>query len=373
MRRFLLFLIPPAVIAAAFFLLRPYAAVMDYAWRRAGAVWRFVLGHLTSYLPISLMETIGTALALLLVVFLAALVISLLRRRGVGRALRRIGRLVIVVAYGAAVFIWAYLPGYFAQETYSGALTRRDVSTDELAAAMVYFRDRANATAPEVKRDAAGVFDESVDDIITLSDLVYSGVTSRLPNLSGSRARPKKMLYSAIMSRTHFTGIYFALTGEAHINDDAPRAFLPFTAAHELAHSRGAAREDEANFVAVAACLTSNVTMYEYSGALAALNYIGSALARDDMEAYTEIASGYGEYVRLDFDASRRYWGEIDEKNARSPAVAAFAAAVTETYDGYLRANGQKSGMRSYGECVDLLTVWAVERGAGGAAAHPAS
>jgi hypothetical protein len=335
---------------------------MDFAWRRIASVWRFAAGHLTSYLPFSLMETAGTALALLLAALLIALIAALFRRRGVFRALRRLGAFVVVIAYGAAIFIWAFLPGYYAPPAYTEALERRDISAEELAAALTFFRDRANSLSGSVKRDGDGRFAESVDNIITLSELVYGNTELEFPRLSASRARPKKMLYSELMSRTRFTGIYFALTGEANINVNSPRAFLPFTAAHELAHSRGAAREDEANFFAVAACLTSNVTVYEYSGCLAAVSYLGGALAEADIYAFADITEGYGEYVVRDLDDSRSYWFEIEEKNAEAPAVAAFADAVNETYDAYLRANGQDDGMRSYGECVDLLTVWALRR-----------
>jgi hypothetical protein len=362
MRRFILLLIPPAILAAAFYILRPLASVMDFAWRRVGAAWRFVLGFLTSYLPFSLMEIGGSALALLLAVFVIALVVSIIRRRGVFRAFGRLGALVIVVAYGAAIFIWTFLPGYYAPPAYAGEVERRDVSAAELASALIFFRDRAGELAGDVKRDENGHFIESVDDIITLSELVYINTALRFPYLSASRAIPKKMLYSELMSRTHFTGIYFSLTGEANVNINAPRAFLPFTAAHELAHSRGAAREDEANFIAVAACLTSDVTAYEYSGCLAAMGYLQSALSIADVDAFAEITAGYDENVIRDFEDSRLYWLEIDEQNAAMPAVEAFADAVNETYDGYLKANGQAGGMRSYGECVDLLTVWALEQ-----------
>ncbi|MDR2420812.1 MAG: DUF3810 domain-containing protein [Oscillospiraceae bacterium] len=362
MRRFFLLLLPPALFAAAFYILRPAEAVMDFAWRRAGAAWRFALGLLTSYLPFSLMEVLGTALAVLLAAFLIALIVSLIRRRGVFRAARRLGSLVAAAAYGAAIFIWVYLPGYYAPPAYEGALDRRDISSGELAAALTFFRDRANELSGSVKRDGDGGFGESVDDIITLSELVYANAEGEFPRLSPSRARPKKMLYSEVMSRARFTGIYFALTGEANVNTNEPRAFLPFTAAHELAHSHGVAREDEANFFAVAACLTSGVNAYEYSGCLAALSYIGRALSGADEGAFAEISAGYAEGVRRDLEDNRLYWLGIAEQNARSPAVAAFSEAVNGTYDGYLKANGQASGARSYGECVDLLAAWALGR-----------
>ena len=60
------------------------------------------------------------------------------------------------------------------------------------------------------------------------------------------------------------------------MNVDCPMALLPATIAHELAHQRGVAGEDEANFVAVAACLADGDPTFVYSGALMAYVYLGN-------------------------------------------------------------------------------------------------
>lgn len=52
------------------------------------------------------------------------------------------------------------------------------------------------------------------------------------------------------------------------MNDDSPACLLPATIAHEMAHQRGIASEDECNFLAVLTCATSGNAVYEYSGYL---------------------------------------------------------------------------------------------------------
>ena len=58
------------------------------------------------------------------------------------------------------------------------------------------------------------------------------------------------------MSALDFTGIYCPYTGESNVNVDSPACLLPSTAAHELAHQRSIALEQECNFLAILACTT---------------------------------------------------------------------------------------------------------------------
>ena len=59
------------------------------------------------------------------------------------------------------------------------------------------------------------------------------------------------------MSYLDFTGFFFPFTAEANVNTDFPGALFASTIAHELSHQRGVAREQEANFTAVLACLNT--------------------------------------------------------------------------------------------------------------------
>ncbi|MDR0838336.1 MAG: DUF3810 domain-containing protein [Oscillospiraceae bacterium] len=356
MKRRFLQLIPPAALIAAFYILCRNTRVMDFAARRVGGAWRLLLGTITGYLPLSLYEVGGTALALAIIALLVLAIIALLRRRNRAAAFGRIVALLVVAAYGFSAFLWFWCSAYFAPPVYYGALDGRGVTVEELERAAVILRDGANALAPALPRDADGHLILDLDEVIADSRDVFDGLTIEFPRLSGSRAKPKKMLYSEVMKRTGFTGVYFALTGEANISKNSPPAMLPVTVAHELAHSRGVAAEDAANFFGVAACLTSGLPLFEYSGYLDGLIYTVNALGRVH-ETYN-FTSGYSELVRRDLNDVRDYWARVDEQNANSPVVAAMAEVVNDTYDGYLRANNQESGMATYGECVDLLVEW---------------
>jgi hypothetical protein len=226
----------------------------------------------------------------------------------------------------------------------------------QLTDATRYFADGANRTSGNVKRDADGHFAENTRDMLTYSKWVYNNLTDEFPALTGRAIPPKPMIASRVMSFFGYTGIYFALTGEANLNTDSPLCLLPATAAHELAHSRGVAAEQEANFAGIAACLTSDLPAYEYSGYLMGLIYLGNALYKESPDAYFAIAADYNADVRRDLTDNAEYWAV-----AESDGVA--AAAVTAMYDGFLRTNGQELGIKSYGACVDLLVSWLGTRG----------
>jgi hypothetical protein len=81
--------------------------------------------------------------------------------------------------------------------------------------------------------------------------MVYDGAEALFPFLEFESQPPKAMFYSKFMSALNFTGVYCPFTGETNLNVDAPACLLPATVAHELAHQRSIASEQECNFLAV--------------------------------------------------------------------------------------------------------------------------
>ena len=136
-------------------------------------------------------------------------------------------------------------------------MTAPPVSTGELAAVTDYFADKVNAAAPLVQRDESGVFATDKTEIFAGCAHLYDPLTERWPFLAGPERRPKPAIYSKLMSAWGFTGYLCPLVGESTLNVDSPAVFLPVTIAHELAHQRGVAAEQEANFIGVMAATAS--------------------------------------------------------------------------------------------------------------------
>jgi hypothetical protein len=182
----------------------------------------------------------------------------------------------------------------------------------------------------------------------------YAAAAVRWPFLSGPAARPKPVLLSPLLSHLGITGLYFPFTGEPNVNTTLPDVELPFSTAHELAHHRGFAREDEANYVGYLACRHHPDADFRYSGLLAATHYALAALHAVDRDAARSVGEERSAAVLRD-EAAIRAWA--DRYRGRATEVS------HRVNDAYLRAQGQKEGIRSYGRMVDLLLAERRARG----------
>ena len=90
----------------------------------------------------------------------------------------------------------------------------------------------------------------------------YAAVAAEAPALGASfawpRPSPKPLRSTFALVRFGLLGFYFPFTGEASLTIDAPGQQVPHAAAHEMAHQRGIAREDEANFMGFWVCIRSD-------------------------------------------------------------------------------------------------------------------
>jgi len=165
--------------------------------------------------------------------------------------------------------------------------------------------------------------------------------------LSGHYPNPKPILSSKLMSMMNLTGIYSPITIEANYNKDVLDYVMPYTICHELAHLKGFIREDEAGFIAYAACMKSETPEFRYSGTLSALEYTLTAYYREaTSEEYARLCVKIPEQVRRDILANNVYWQQYQGK---------IAGLAEKANDSYLKVNAQEGGVKSYGRMVDLL------------------
>jgi hypothetical protein len=161
----------------------------------------------------------------------------------------------------------------------------------------------------------------------------------------------KPVLLSEPWTYTHIAGVYTYFTGESNINVNFPDYTLPYTAAHEMAHQRGIAREDEANFVAFLVCAASDDDYIRYSGYLNLYEYVSNALYRADKDAYSEVRAELDPVARMEMSAYSKFFDKYREN---------VAATVTETVNNtYLTIQGTP-GTKSYGMVVDLAVAYIV-------------
>ncbi|HWQ51547.1 MAG TPA: DUF3810 domain-containing protein, partial [Terriglobales bacterium] len=177
----------------------------------------------------------------------------------------------------------------------------------------------------------------------------YAMLSEKMPLYAGYAALPKRAILSVPMSYLGVGGMYSPFTCEAIVSDDTTPPSLAFTVAHEMAHSLGFSRENEANFSAFLVCMNSADPALRYSGCFTGLLYLLPACNRADPDRYAELYNSIDEGIRADiveyYAHIEKYEGFIEELHSK-------------INDLFLKSNGEEQGIASYGMVVDLIVAW---------------
>jgi hypothetical protein len=341
----------PLALVGLFKLLQRNKALMG-AWVSYGmAPMEQMLGRLWSLLPFSVAELLTALVLAAGVVWLVRAVVLLIRRREPIIFLRR-----LLAAVSAALWLWCGLcwlwnASYYAPDfTEKSGLSADGHTAQELLDTTVWFAQNAARLSDQIQRDEQSVFAEVQEDYFRNGVTVYDNLAAEFPFLDIPAVQAKPLVCSRLQSILGFTGVYFPFTGEANVNTAAPAALRPATIAHEMAHQRMVASEAEANFVGIAACVTSDDTVYQYSGFLLGLIQLSNTLYDVDPQAWSAVVDTYfTPELSADWNDNYYYWKALE-----SPVD----DAATQTYDSFLKGNGQSLGIESYGACVDLLITY---------------
>lgn len=232
----------------------------DFMSEKVGAVIRYALAIPTNILPFSLAEII---LILLPFALVALVVFACIKHCGTWkRVFAFSGKILCVGMVIMMLYMCGFGPGYHGTTIDKKlGLDKQPVSEDELYDLVFVLSSNINTLAEKVEYDEAtdfSVMPYSYGEMNAKLLSAYETVSETYPFIPVMRSRVKPVMLSKLMSYTHMTGVYSFFTGEANFNTDFPDYTTPFTAAHELAHQRGVAREDEASFVAYLVCMASD-------------------------------------------------------------------------------------------------------------------
>lgn len=338
---------------ASYFLCRGNRAWMNALADYVTTPFKHWLGSLCYRTDISVMEVLYVLAILLGLAYVVWSAISVVRAKGL-RGRRAYGAVlgaadIVLALWAVFCLLWGVNFWTDSFQDRSG-ITAQPVAREDLVDVTAYFARQLADTADMVERDGRGVFAVSKDAILEESASVYDPLEQRFPFLAFEDPGVKAMGFSRLMSIIGFTGFYCAYTGESNVNVDSPACLLPATAAHELAHQRGVASEQESNFLAVLASTTSGNAAYAYSGWLLGYIYLGNALYAADPETYRTIRDTLPETVAADLQDNNAYWDQFRDNAAEKVS--------NKVYDSMLKAYGQENGIHSYGTVVDLLVTY---------------
>ena len=352
-RKLHIWLLADSAALLAFFLLRGQRRLMNALADSVTGPLRRGLGRLSYLVPFSVMEAVEVLAVLLGIGYIVRSVLAVARAKGERRS-RAYGAVlgavcVLLSVWAGFCLLWGvnYWTDSFQDKS---GIYAQPVALEDLRAVTAYFADQVSRTAGDVRRDGHGLFAVPREEILANSVHAYDGITEVFPFLAFDDPGVKPMAFSRLMSALDFTGFYSSFTGESNVNVDSPACMLPSTIAHELAHQRGFASEQECNFLAVLASTACADPAYRYSGWLIGYVYLGNALYSRDPEGYWAIRETLPEEVKLDLAYNNAYWAQFQDT--------AVQKASNKVYDGILKGYGDERGIQSYGTVVDLLVVY---------------
>ena len=335
------------VWSIAFLLSRDFS---DFFNRHISTILRGTLAYATSWIPFSLAEF------LLLLSPVLVFVITKLVMSKFGESTSELISAVISVLSILALVFSAFTIGF--APAYRGTtldkklgLEAKEVNAEQLYDTALVLIDNINDMVDEIyyTEDGFSVMPYGHTEMnIKLLD-AFDDISDKHSFVPRLDSRVKPVMLSEVMSYTHITGVYTFFTGEANINIAFPDYSLPFTAAHELSHQRGIARENEANFMAFLVCAASDDHYIRYCAYLNLYEYVANALYYADSELYTKAWARLPICVKNELYAYSEFMDKYRDSTASQ-----ISDAVNDTF---LKFNGTE-GTKSYGMVVDLAVAY---------------
>lgn len=251
------------------------------------------------------------------------------------------------------IFTLSFAAGYFGKTLDQKLdLNRAPVTAEELYYTTEILLEKIDGLLDDVSFEhrSSSIMPYTRDEMNRKLNEAYAKASEKYSFIPSLKTKLKYIAMSEKMTYTHISGVYSYYTGETNINLNYPDYTIPFTAAHEMAHQRGIAREEEASFVAFLVCLESDDPYIRYSAYISVYEYVSSALYRADLASYIELWSGTD--IRIKYEEVA--FGEFFEKYSASVA-SKISGAVNDTY---LKMQGQSEGSLSYNLVVDLAVAY---------------
>ncbi len=314
-------------------------------WSRTISRWmQYASSTLFSYLPFSMFEFF----IILLVIYVIILLIVIIRRlhrfslRGSSPYFLNLGiviSLVCLIYLGTAGMEYNRYPVEVPQ--YRTLLKDTDKYIDITA----YFQDDYNEISKDLtyNEDGSLIRPYSINELNEIM-LQEFKVFDDNDYFTKKTTKAKEMPVLGLMYRElGITGVAFAPTGEANINPYITAGEYAFTLAHEIAHTKGIIREEDANLVAAYICLNSENEYLRYSGYVYTISSIYPFIyATNNKEAIKSFQNGFSNEIRKDSYSRYLYWQEHNK-----------ARKIGNFFnDLYLKLNGN-NGTISYSDNID--------------------
>lgn len=255
-----------------------------------------LLGRLSAFTERPLAEIIIVMLAICTLVYVVRALFESLLRRSV-RPILSCTAVIIAIALPLGALTDLMWPAPFERSPRAEAAYARRYEISALAELITQLNGILRASGGDIEfQNGAMHINMPRAELAARAADTYRRFTGIAP------APPKFSHMPAFMRRFRLSGIFIPLTGEAIVNPDDYASAIPFAMLHELAHSRGILREDEANLAAFYAGIGSPYPEFVWSSALAAIRYALNTLRAADESRFDALRARIDPYALRELD-----------------------------------------------------------------------
>ena len=200
--------------------------------------------------------------------------------------------------------------------------------------------------------DKSNTLHAALSDVDSVAVTFHASPLKRIEQIeeqyrqTGFCGKAKISRYSHPLLYAGFTGYLNPFTLEAQVNGKIPPLNLPITIAHEIAHQMGYAAENEANFIGFMHCYSHKDLNIQYAANLFAFRHCYRELHHNQPESAKRIVKMLRPGILMNFSETSAFWRQY--QNPLEPYL-------KKSYDTYLKANSQSSGIQSYNGVVGLM------------------
>jgi hypothetical protein len=153
----------------------------------------------------------------------------------------------------------------------------------------------------------------------------------------------KPVTFSWLVSKIGIEGYYCPLSGEANVNMRLPYMELPFVTSHEISHTLGIAREDEANLIGYLVSINSPDVNFQYSGYYNILRSVLFEIRLKSPDDFARLLKAINSGTLADFKEEQEFWKKYNGD---------MSAYMGTALDKFLKINNQEKGTDSYQDIV---------------------
>lgn len=305
------------------------------------------LGLISNLIPFSIAEALLILIAIFIVISLFYIILNPKFILNNIHSIFHYSVRSLAIIYILFYLLWGF--NYYREDYSTLASMSKDPATyNELKELTLEKIRKTNAVRENLTEDDNGIFllEDPIEELGKIANESFQNYKVGDLSLDGNYGKIKPAFLSKYMSYTGIVGIYIPFTSEPTINIDVPSQSILSTISHEIAHQRGFAKEDEANFISYKANINNPDVRFQYSGYYLAMTHLIDELYRQNSDDYPLVFDEISDGVKRDLEYSREYW------SARKGKIRERFNTIN---DNYLKANDQDDGVKSYSGIVNLL------------------